>query len=469
MSARKVAIYTRISRDRVGAGLGVARQEADCRDLAERNRWHVVGTYTDNDLSAYSGKPRPGYRRLLDDIRAGLVDTVVAWHTDRLHRSPVELEEYITACEPRGVATHTVKAGPLDLSSPSGRMVARQLGAVARFEVEHQIERQQAAKAQAAAAGKWKGGRRPFGYESDGVTVRGDEAEVVRYMADAIIAGASIRSLVAELNEQGVVTSTGGPWRWDVVRSVLLRPRNAGLMEHRGQVVGKAVWPAILDEDKWRACASVLNNPARRNNWSSARKWLLSGLALCEVCAQGTHVTALGGRAGKPSIPCYTCPDRHVSRNAAEVDQLVTDVVLARLARPDFVDLVVINAGVDVEAAHSRALVVRERLNGLAEAYASGDIDAAQLSAGSTRLRAELADAESVLAQSAQGSVLTTMLDADDIPGKWVDLDLDRKRAMIDALMQITILRTAKGRPPGWRPGQSYFNPESVQIVWRST
>jgi len=122
-------VYARISRDRVGAGLGVDRQREDCRELAARLGWSIVVEHTDNDLSAYSGKPRPGYRALLADLREGRVDAVLAWHTDRLHRSPVELEDYITVSERQGAPTHTVKAGPLDLSSPSGRMVARQLGA----------------------------------------------------------------------------------------------------------------------------------------------------------------------------------------------------------------------------------------------------------------------------------------------------------------------------------------------------
>jgi DNA invertase Pin-like site-specific DNA recombinase len=61
---------------------------------------------------------------------------VLAWHTDRLHRSPKELETYIDLCEPRGVVTRTVRAGELDLATASGRMVARQLGAVARYESE---------------------------------------------------------------------------------------------------------------------------------------------------------------------------------------------------------------------------------------------------------------------------------------------------------------------------------------------
>ena len=85
------AVYCRISQDREGAGLGVTRQEADCRALCERRGWTVVEVYTDNDVSAYSGKPRPNWARLIEDVRAGHIGAIVGWHVDRLTRSPREL------------------------------------------------------------------------------------------------------------------------------------------------------------------------------------------------------------------------------------------------------------------------------------------------------------------------------------------------------------------------------------------
>ena len=39
---RRAAIYCRISQDRGGAGLGVTRQEEDCRALSARKGWDVV-------------------------------------------------------------------------------------------------------------------------------------------------------------------------------------------------------------------------------------------------------------------------------------------------------------------------------------------------------------------------------------------------------------------------------------------
>ncbi len=87
--------------DPQGSRLGVTRQEDDCRAYVERRGWQLASVYEDDDLRAFSGKTRPAYRRLLEDIAAGAVDAVVAWHPDRLHRHPRELEEFIEIVEKR--------------------------------------------------------------------------------------------------------------------------------------------------------------------------------------------------------------------------------------------------------------------------------------------------------------------------------------------------------------------------------
>src|ERR1017187_10917842 len=102
------AVYVRISQDREGAGLGVQRQEEDCRALCERLGWAVGQVYVDNDVSAYSGKPRPAWQNVLQDVQGGTVDALVGWHVDRLTRSPVELEHVITLADKFGLKLVTV-------------------------------------------------------------------------------------------------------------------------------------------------------------------------------------------------------------------------------------------------------------------------------------------------------------------------------------------------------------------------
>src|SRR5215213_5512737 len=179
----RAVIYCRISRDRVGAGLGVARQREDCERLASSRGWAITAVYEDNDVSAYSGRTRPGYQQLMRDILAGDVDVVVAWHTDRLHRSPLELENYIGACVQSDVATVTVRAGELDLTTAAGRMVARMLGAAARHESEQKSERIKRAREQEARRGTVNGllgyGYRPSGNQASGWDIYEPEARII--------------------------------------------------------------------------------------------------------------------------------------------------------------------------------------------------------------------------------------------------------------------------------------------------
>ena len=83
------AVYARISADVDGSALGVTRRLQDCRKLAADRGWPVGAEYVDNDVSAYSGKPRPQYERMLADLAAGARDAVIVYNLDRLHRSQV--------------------------------------------------------------------------------------------------------------------------------------------------------------------------------------------------------------------------------------------------------------------------------------------------------------------------------------------------------------------------------------------
>ena len=462
---RQAAIYVRISEDKTGAGLGIERQEADCRALAGRLGWDVVEPiYCDNDVSAYSGKPRPGYRRLLADLRTGVADAVLCWHTDRLHRSPVELEEYIEVCQPREIPTQTVKAGPLDLATPSGRLMARQLGAYARFESEHHSDRAKRARLQAATDGRWLGGLRPFGYSADGMALIEAEAEAIRWMAAEVLAGTSLRSIARKLNAEGTFTSQGRPWTSRAVAWLLRRPRNAGLSQHQGEPIGPAKWPAILESDTWRGVVAVLGDPARNTTTSRARRWLLSGLALCGVCGKPVRSGGVAVR-GDRRVPSYTCPAGHVRRNAVELDDYVEVVVVERLSQPDAAELLAPDQTGDVAALHAQDAGLRARLDELGRLYGDGMIDALQLASGTAAIRTQREQVTASLAAASRSGVLQGVADAPDPATVWEGLDLSRRRAIVDVLLEVTILRTKRGGAR--RKGETSFDPASVAIEWK--
>src|SRR5262249_52337882 len=97
---KPIAIYARQSDDTSGLGMAVARQVQECRALARAlGLGSDVELFVDNDVSATKIRKRGEYQRLLEAIKAGEHDTLLIWHNDRLHRRPIELEEFIEIAE----------------------------------------------------------------------------------------------------------------------------------------------------------------------------------------------------------------------------------------------------------------------------------------------------------------------------------------------------------------------------------
>src|SRR5829696_6892372 len=212
----RVGVYLRQSRDRYGTGLAVGRQREDCLRLCSDRGWEPV-QYVDNDVSAYSGKRRPAYERMLADIEAGQLGAVVVWDLDRLHRRPVELEQFIHLADKHRLALATV-SGDTDLATDSGRLFARVKGAVARSEGERKSARQKRAALQAAELGKPHLGPRAFGYEADGITIRDDEAEALGAAYRNLLAGETLTRISRELTSAGFMTPQGKPFSHKAVR-----------------------------------------------------------------------------------------------------------------------------------------------------------------------------------------------------------------------------------------------------------
>lgn len=474
-STRPAAIYCRISQDREGAGLGVARQEEDCRSLAEERELKVGEVYVDDDLSAYSGKPRPAYLQLLADLKAGRFGTVIAWHTDRLHRSPLELEEYIAVCEERSVTTLTVKAGHLDLETPSGRATARTMGAWARFESEHKADRIKRAMQQIRDAGQFTGGRFPYGWRRpDGETrppyqINPAEAAVIREAAKKILAGGTLIGTAEHLNAQGHLSPTGQLWTATPLKQVLMRAKNAGVVQNDdGEVIGPSQFPAILPEDQWRAVVAIVANPDRKLKAPRHSRFLLSGLALCGKCGKTTRIKVVGDRSGKKhrTYTCFSKGSGHPHKRREYVEAYVTDAVLAYLERPDTLKALSEGLGQDPRTEErdnlaERADGLRRRRDAAAESYAAGKMSLATLERVTEAITRELEEVEARQVAMVSDGALTAVLGAGDVRAAWEAASTDQRRAVIDALCTVTLL-------PSPRTGPRHFDPSTVRIDWKA-
>ena len=97
-------------------------------------RVQVVDEYVDNDRSAYSGKPRPDFERMLSDAALGGFDVVIVWASDRLYRRLADLTRITEELAPHARIVAVMGGGDIDLTTAEGILRAQVLGSVAEFE-----------------------------------------------------------------------------------------------------------------------------------------------------------------------------------------------------------------------------------------------------------------------------------------------------------------------------------------------
>lgn len=451
--------YVRISQDRTGDAAGVERQETEIRARAAELGLTIARVYADNDTSATSGARRPGFESLLAELAAVPRDerTVIAWAQDRLLRTARDLERVIDL----EATVYFVVAGVVDLTTPTGRAIARMVTAWSTLEIEQKSERQRARNRQAAEQGRPYWTRRPFGWQTDG-TLHPQEGPALRWAVDRVLADGdrvSIRQIARQFGDWGLTTYAGAPWNPTTLRKLLLSERLAGLRTYEGVQRQMPTVEPVCTEAEWRVVVAALESPARGAGNTSGRmpKTLLGGIAACGECGEPAYGARVSGDA---YYRCSGC--RRLYRKAEPVEAYVSAAVIARLELPDAAETLEPSAESGAEGAvnlAAQAAALTERRAVLARLFAQGVIDEAQLAEGSQELGAELERVEAALAAEVRGRVLLPVMGDRNAQEVWDELDLEGRRTVISTLLDRVVLN--RGRRGGAR-----FDPATVELVW---
>ncbi|TFC38991.1 recombinase family protein [Cryobacterium sp. TMT2-14] len=454
-----VAIYTRQSLDKTGDGAGVSRQLKACRALAVNRGLEIAFEFSDNDTSATTGVRRPAFEKLLELVREGKVDTVIAWHNDRLYRRLTDLVRITEIAKKHGLTILTVQAGDMDLSTSAGRLIASLVGAVASHEGEQRTDRQKLAYRTRAEAGEWHFSRRPFGYRREGraVVLVPEEAEVLRDVLHRYYdLGQSRHSIMRDLNARKIQTPQGKPWGIIQVRDLLGNPHYAGISTYNGEVVGTGNWEPMVDQFTWKRWQSSLAKRRRKSTFTTATH-LLSGIVRCGVCGGVCYRKARAGSGGAQ----YTCQASScTSRSVQMLDEYVEMVMIARLQSPD---ALATREPISEPVEHliDEAQETHRKLDELAELLVEGVLTAQGVRDASKPLRARLITLEHRLDQvnAATARLPLTGMGA-EVTQQWNEtLTLTEKRSLIRSLMTVTLLPLGNG-------DNRTFRPDAVRIEW---
>ncbi|HME46671.1 recombinase family protein [Mycobacterium sp.] len=465
----QIAIYLRQSRDDKDNRLAISRQLDACLALckeraaaakpaAEKHMWENPEVYCDNNTSASSRSVvRKDYRRMIANIEAGRLGGIATYQLDRLYRQPRELEDLIDLADERQLKLATA-TGEVDLATDAGRLHARIMGNVAKFEGERKGNRQKLANAQAARDGKWQVQSRPFGYELDG-TLRQPEATLLGAAYRNVLDNKSLWSIVALFNKYGMATPRGKRWSTRNLRRTLLNPRYAALRVHQGRVVNEnGKWTAVVDKDTYEGVAAILSDPERVVCTTWERTYMGVGTYRCGRCGGTMKTHYQKDKKSRSVRRTYVCKAAgHLGRQADALDDHVANVILERLSNAE---LIIKPPTVDIPALQDRRAALQARKDKLLSMFKREIIDGQDYEDGAADLKAKIGVIDGRLAEAKRTSPAAAMVaSGEDLRAQWEQMSASIRSQVIDELAVVTILPSPCGR--------KCFDPAYVDIAWK--
>lgn len=491
--------YCRISYDKRGAAEGVGTQHVENENSADELGLTIAQTYTDNDLSAFSGIERPDYQRMIEDIEAGKIGTLIIRHADRLHRSVEEVSRFIKVARAHDVKLYSgMKGSFYNLNKAAGRKDLINDTLNAEYESDHRGERVSDARKRQARNGDYGGGVRPFGWGVDTGRVRSmcvnpkapvaerryedrpvldmsrhsdAEAAEIRRWADDLLSGVSMRQVLADLADRGVKTVAEADgrnlrrngrdvkhegWNSRTIKQILTHPRTSGHAVHHGEIVKRNAFEPIIPEEKRQALITLFTDPTRKTAPGNTPKWLGSLIYRCGVCDDGTFMTA---RKNSRGTFVYRCREKgHCSRIAAEADGFVESVMIERLSRADVADLLPQRVSVDVNELRDRLRELDAEETDVAIRAAQKKITAVMMEVFSAEIERQRDEIRKQLNDATAESPLAEFVGADDSAKVWHGLSLGRKREIIRLLTPVTLMPVPAVRGRGFDPASVRFD-----------
>lgn len=307
-SIKNCAIYTRKSTDeRLDMEFNSldAQREACLSYIASQKSEGWVPIFEEYDDGGFSGgnMDRPALTRLMEDIRAGKVQTVVVYKIDRLTRSLMDFAKLVEVFDAHGVTFVSITQS-FNTTTSMGRLTLNVLLSFAQFEREVAGERIRDKIAASKRKGMWMGGTVPLGYDVKDrlLVINPVEAKRVQYIFRRYLELGNLNDLYHDLNEQGIQGKPRklknkilepAPFCSSTVHYLLSNPTYISKVRHKEQIYEGQHKP-IIPMDLWQAVQDRLISQSAtiRNHRKHHQKNVLRKL--------------LFDNESRPYMPAYT-------------------------------------------------------------------------------------------------------------------------------------------------------------------
>ena len=421
----KAVIYLRVStKEQAEGGYSIPAQAEACRGFIADQGWKLADEYVDRGESARTAD-RPQLQamlaRLADDSS---IDFLVVHKLDRLARNLEDHAAVRAALRKAGVQLHSVTETLED--SASGKLVEGILASIAEFYSANLAQEIRKGMDQKAAEGGWPV-RAPFGYRNvrrDSVGRRGEsvlepdeQAALVKWAFERYAAGElSLDALTHALSAKGLRNRLGNPPGKSAVHRMLRNPVYAGVVRWKG-VERDGTHPPLISRELFDKVQAVLGAHSSGGERSWKHDHYLKGALVCAECGSKLYYVVAKGRFGY-----FRCVGRNTGRApcgqrryvpAAELERQVETLYedvripatlerrLERVLRTEVTERERHRAEATEFLGRRLRQLANEREK-LLRAYYADAIDVAILKREQGRINAEVAEAESQLANDGE-------------------------------------------------------------------
>jgi site-specific DNA recombinase len=402
--------------------------------------WALVGKYSDGtSASRYGTKKRDEWVRVLKDIEDGCMDVLVLWESDRGDRTLETWGGFLTLLQRTGTKLFVIAHDRLyDPRNHRDWKSLAEDGVDNAYFSEKLSVNTRRGHAGAAAAGLPPGGPIPLGYKRKfdpetgkrlGQEPKEPEATLVRRIFRELADGQPVMAIA---ERRGVDRAT--------VRRVAKNRAYVGLRVHNG-TEHPGTWEPLVDMPLFLAANRYLDDPSRvthRHSRPGRQTHLLSYLGVCDPCGSWMNFSNNAYRCRLKG--CVSIPNE-------ELDDVVSEIVRARLKKPDAIAALLQRDEDEAARAQAQVETLTAQLNTWRMSAALGNTTPESLAVIERELLTRISEQTELARTAGLPEILKPYLEAPElVDQRWNEATLIARRQVVKSLCEIRVGRGIPGR-----------------------
>lgn len=330
---RKIAgVYIRVStEDQAREGFSLGEQKEKLLQLCSFKDLEVYKVYKDAGISAKDMEHRPQFQEMLQDMKAGKINYIVAYKLDRITRSVRDLEELISVLEQYNCFL-LCDRDDVNTSTANGRFFVRMLTVLSQLEIEIVSERTKFGLNGAIKSGHIPG-QRPFGYtksEDKKMIVDNATRPYVEKIFDMYLEGKSFQQIANYFKENNIYPKK--KWHDTTIQKIIDNKiymgdyeqyKRIGKQENLEPIVYMNIVEPIISRAKWEECQKQKERNQR--TYTRDRIYTFFQRLKCPSCSRIMKCKGSGGT--KRKYMYYTCEHCHINFNENYVEELLESFI----------------------------------------------------------------------------------------------------------------------------------------------